>query len=167
MIKGQIIYSALTDAITDISNWIRNWASRVRQIGDGSSERLVNRLRDASPQRTGKVSRGWVRLPSGKSVRVGSPEAVSFLIANEAPHWKYVKEGTGIYGPLNRLILPKKGIVLVFEKEGRTVFTRWSRGLRPRQTQIDKIDWEAEDGERVNREAEEEFRKLERPGSGS
>jgi hypothetical protein len=42
------------------------------------------------------------------------------------------EEGTGIYGPRKRMIVPIRGKFLVFKKAGQTIFARSVRGVRPR-----------------------------------
>jgi hypothetical protein len=48
----------------------------------------------------------------------------------------YVYEGTGLFGPFKRLIVPRSGNFLAFKWHGRMVFTKYVKGQEPQRTWV-------------------------------
>lgn len=64
-------------------------------------------------------------------VNVGVDEAT-------APHARYILNGTGLYNETHpSLIYPRSRSAMLFESHGSRVFTRYTRGQRPRREWFD------------------------------
>lgn len=102
--------------------------TRIKQIKDKSlryvSIDLLGNLKRYSPVDHGRLQGSWWRHRSSED---------SWEIQSSAKYAVYVNEGTGLYGPTHSLIKPKKGKVLRFEVGGKTIFSRWSKGIKPRR----------------------------------
>lgn len=48
----------------------------------------------------------------------------------------YVYEGTGLFGPFRRLIVPRSGNFMAFKLNGRMVFTKFVKGQEPQRTWV-------------------------------
>lgn len=87
------------------------------------AQSLLQHLQTNSPVDHGLL-RKWAPSELGDIIRITSP----------AEYAQYVNDGTGIYGPKGTPIYSKKvGKPLVFEADGRTVFTRKVDGIAPRR----------------------------------
>lgn len=64
-----------------------------------------------------------------------------FIVYHRAPYTLFVNRGTGLFGPLRRIIVPHTAKVLVFEKEGQTIFAAYTVG-QPGQRFIEKTEEE-------------------------
>lgn len=128
-----------------ISSNITRWYAKLRKLeslsvqvheesGAVTAQAIKRMAYMKTPRRTGEAQGSWVVI-SGRGRQ---------SIVNTAPHWQFIRQGTGKYGPSGQLILPKgarvgkatfytrEGKVLSFIKEGETKFKKWSRGMRPR-----------------------------------
>ena len=81
---------------------------------------------------------GFLKQPTGAlaqsiqtrlSFKRGRPGAI---VSATALYARYVHEGTGIYGPMKRQIEPVRAKALMFQVDGRTVFARSVKGMKPR-----------------------------------
>ncbi len=113
---------------------VRNSTNQViGRAGKIGAQSLLNALRQITPRRSGTLASSW----EAKIVPQGA-HGVRVDITNSAAHWKYVKSGTGIFGPRKRIIRSKKTYTtrsgktrrmpLIFQKEGRIHYSMHSRG---------------------------------------
>jgi phage gpG-like protein len=56
----------------------------------------------------------------------------SMTVGTNLPYARYLQEGTGVYGPTGRRIVPKSGKVLAFTINGVPVYARSVEGMPPR-----------------------------------
>ena len=107
---------------------------QIVEEGAGVTMAAIKRLAyTKTPRRTGSAAGQWVIV---NKVRRGKD------LINVAPHWQFIREGTGEFGPRGEKIRPKggkkvffrggDGKVLAFVKEGDTKFKKWSRGMPAR-----------------------------------
>jgi len=62
-------------------------------------------------------------------------------VYSDLDHAAYVHQGTGIYGPRNRPIQPRRAKVLAWPRPGGgTVFARQSRGQRPQPWLLEALE---------------------------
>lgn len=81
--------------------------------------------------------------------RVGVAER-RVTVGSQIEYAPYVHEGTGIYGPLRRPIVPVTASVLSWVgRDGRRVFARSVRGMRPRRFLADAVTQSAADLQRL------------------
>lgn len=79
-------------------------------------------LEDNSPVKSGNLKRSWILVEI---------EPLVYLITNEAEYAKFLDEGTGIYGPKKKLIVPTNKKALKFKIGGTTIFVKSIKGIKP------------------------------------
>lgn len=85
---------------------------------------------ESTAKQNAKVDTGVLRASIRSEVHQSDSE-INGLVTAEAPYADYVEKGTGIYGPSNQPIRPKKGTYLVFKgQDGGTVFAQQVAGSR-------------------------------------
>lgn len=82
------------------------------------SEKLVRKLRETTP---GKRGAEWRSTVGTDTARVSHP----------AGYYRYLEEGTGIYGPKQSYIVPKNAKSLHWTYNGQDVFVKRVKGIRP------------------------------------
>ena len=121
-----------------------------REAGTVTAKGIMRSAAQKTPRRSGTAAKSW-RLQHFQD---------SIELVNDAPHWPYIRTGTGVHGPKGTLIVPKGvssgspstlvfrrdeagrftgGKVLVFIKEGETHHSKWSRGMEPRDP-LNEVD---------------------------
>ena len=113
-------------------NKLESLGVQVVEEGAGISMAAIKRLAyTKTPRRSGAAAGAWV---------VVSQKGRGKQLINTSPHWQFIRQGTGEFGPRGEKIVPRGkkvffkrgGRVLAFVKEGQTKFKAWSRGMRPR-----------------------------------
>lgn len=82
---------------------------------------------DSIPRR---INTGMLRN-SIRVVPVRVSGTIGVRIGTSLSYARFVHEGTGIYGPRRRMIVPKRRKALRWVSGGRVVFSKKSRGMRP------------------------------------
>lgn len=122
---------------------IRQAIDKAVQDIDDRVNRTVNELKRRQPSDTGRTASQWAvrRRESGNNVE--------WEIYNPSEVWRYLHEGTGIYGPKGARIEPVSAKALRFKPKGGGqprrsgsrapgstnrggwVFAKWVRGIPP------------------------------------
>jgi hypothetical protein len=84
------------------------------------AEKLVTRLRETTP---GKRSSEWKT-----TVRTDSA-----VVSHPAGYYRYLEQGTGLYGPNHAYIVPKTAKALHWTSGGKDIFVKRSRGIKPQK----------------------------------
>ncbi len=89
-----------------------------------ASMMFSTKSKEVSPIKTGNLRRNikYTVNSDGSQARV----------YNNLDYALYQEEGTGIYGPKKKMIVPVRKKFLVFEVGGKIVFARKVRGVRPK-----------------------------------
>lgn len=88
---------------------------------------IAETAKTLAPRRTGNL----VRNISSTSARRGPDGYIEARagVGRGAPYARFVEEGTGIFGPYRRPIVPKTGNFMTFKlPDGKTVYARSIRG---------------------------------------
>lgn len=134
-ITGEIDTEGVDRAVRDFELIQKRFGSIITKAHQVAVKNAKDQLRRRTPRRSGRTQAGWAHQTKGDRSE----------IFNDEEPWRYLKYGTGIYGPHRTLIRPASGRIFVFEKEGRTVKTRWSRGQPPQNIIDDFNDKDVED----------------------
>lgn len=85
-----------------------------------SAQDLIRELQSNSPVDTGLL-RMWALTKTGDYYRE---------IQSPASYVQFVNDGTGLFGPNNSLIYPKRSKFLVFKGDNGLVFARYTKGQK-------------------------------------
>lgn len=97
-----------------------------RQTADVHAHRAVELAVEESPELTGELKRRT------QSRKVGVPDGYLRVIFTNVFYDLFVHEGTGLFGPLKRRIVPKtKRVLRWLNGAGVAVFARSTKGQRP------------------------------------
>jgi len=118
----------------------------LKETVDDITDQIELEARERAPQgETGALKRHPVKRDEGfigfESARTSTGEFAptkgtlvireSLTIPRQPKHAKWVHDGTGIYGPLHKLIKPRKQPYMIFEIDGQEFRRRFVRGQRP------------------------------------
>jgi HK97 gp10 family phage protein len=110
-----------------------------QQIIDGLRPAL-NAVEAAAKRRAPKRKGTLARSIRSRLVE-GGPVGIYGVVEATADYASYVHDGTGLHGPAKRMIVMPPGKIMVFQgDDGRTVFTRKSRGQRPQPFLTQALD---------------------------
>ena len=115
--------------IKEMGNVLDNIDSLGEKIVNNVASNLQGNLKMESPVDEGKLQGSWTIFDEGPL------EKTVYSSANYA---QYVNDGTGLYGPHQTLIRPTTKKALKFtpnngKLKGMTIFTPYSRGIKPRK----------------------------------
>jgi hypothetical protein len=86
------------------------------------TQTYVKFLEDNSPVQSGNLKRNWKLIEE---------EPMVYIIYNEAEYSQYLDEGTGIYGPKKKKIVPKVKKALSFTIGGHKIVVKSVKGIKP------------------------------------
>jgi hypothetical protein len=117
---------------------IREW---VHGIADFAEDAFYRHTPYSSGRMLNAITQGRVnKTPYGYTVNIGIAPIFGLKYGESPEYPRFVEEGTGIFGPRGKAIMPQNGNVMAFEKLGEgTVFTRWVEGQKP-QSFMDDIE---------------------------
>lgn len=106
---------------------------------DRVTDAIAIRSRELAPNRSGDLRRSI----KAQNARMTTPTRATGRVIALASYAVYVHEGTGIYGPRRRRIVPRHAKALRFrwDKAGnRTVFFRSVAGMKPTKFMTQAVD---------------------------
>ena len=87
-----------------------------------SGKKLTQFLKNNSPNDKGRLANSW---------KVSNKTENSTTVSTDVPYANYPNDGTGVFGKRGSPITPKSpNGVMVFEKNGKTIFTRKVQGQK-------------------------------------
>jgi len=86
-----------------------------------SKEVLTNKIKEKTPQDTGKLWRSWTPHLEGNT---------KLTVSNSANYAMYVELGTGMFGENPHTIFPKTAKALHANINGEDVYFTWSKGMK-------------------------------------
>lgn len=122
MIKAYFKRNELPRAIQSFDQWRSRHKERITNTLWMLSDHTIRQMAQHTPVSSGRMVRSWERNITGLLAE----------IYNSAPAAQWLFEGTGLYGPRGRLILPVKARVLHITGNGLNVFAHFTRGIHPR-----------------------------------
>lgn len=96
---------------------------RGNKVATAAKRRISN-----NPKR---VNTGRLRNSIGVRLTVINGTKLGVEVGTNVHYAKWVHQGTGLYGPHNRMIVPRHSKVLRWRNKGRYIYTKHVKGMRP------------------------------------
>jgi len=109
----------------DLSTLHDRGAAAVHQAVAQVTDHIEGEARDQAPVRTGNLRHSITSRTTGIGFRAHGE------VRATAPYARYVHQGTGLFGPHHRKIVPREKKALRFTAGGQTLFRRSVKGQRP------------------------------------
>ncbi len=98
-----------------------------RNVADAHAKRAQVLVREEAPKFSGDLARTTALVKKGNDDNV-----FERIVVPTQPYTKYVHEGTGLFGPFARRIVPKfKKVLRWVGANGQVIFARSTAGQRP------------------------------------
>lgn len=91
------------------------------------AESIKAELEERTP---GKAANLW---------QISGPESSVITISNDTSYLPFIERGTGLYGPHHAWVVPKHARMLVWMSQGRKIFAKKTRGMKPQPFVKDAI----------------------------
>ena len=122
--------------------YFKYFPSAIRRLFNNPSSSAVRQMRKKADKVQDLARKNLLRPPGGfdtgalaKSIKVTQVHidgAIAFRVGTDLPYWRYVHDGTGIYGPTGQPIRPKHAKALRWRGPGgEAIFARQVKGMRP------------------------------------
>lgn len=111
--------------VNEIENLINNFDTLGGKIANNVAIDLLANVKKESPVDHGRLQGSWTIFNEGPTEKT---------VKSSAEYAEYVNRGTGIYGPYKTPIVhPNIGKEFAFQANGRMVYTRMIKGIKPRR----------------------------------
>lgn len=108
--------------LNELSNIPKQTKQFQRRVIVLSKNELIRNLKIETPVDKGRARGSWF-------MNKYSDDEIS--VKSSVAYMKFLNDGTGIYGPKGRKIRPTGKKVLVFEYNGKTVYAKSVKGMKP------------------------------------
>lgn len=111
--------------VKEIDSLIKNLDTLGEKVANNVAIDILSNVKKESPVDHGRLQGSWSIFSEGPTEKT---------VKSSAHYADYVNSGTGIYGPYKTPIVhPDIGEKFAFQANGRMVYTRMIKGIKPRR----------------------------------